>query len=60
MDSHGNIVVSKNRVTALLGVKDVVVIQAENATLVCAKERAQDVKKLVHMMRDKGRHSEVL
>lgn len=54
LDSSNNIVLSDQRVTALLGVKDLVVVQAENATLVCPKERAQDVKKIVTLLREKG------
>jgi len=54
MDSEGNIVVSEERLTALIGVKDMIVVQAEGATLICPKERAQDVKRMVQQMRDKG------
>jgi len=50
VDSRGNVVVSKERLTALIGVKDVVVVQAGGATLVCAKDRAQDVKKMVRRL----------
>ena len=35
------------RVTALLGVKDVVVVDTGRATLVCAKDRVQDIRKLL-------------
>lgn len=46
-DVSGSIVVgSEGRVTALLGVKDVVVVDTGNATLVCDKSRVQDIKKL--------------
>ncbi|MBQ0033623.1 MAG: mannose-1-phosphate guanylyltransferase [bacterium] len=45
LDTHGSIVVSEgDRLTAVLGVKDVVVVQTANATLVCAKDRVQDIK----------------
>ncbi len=47
VDSANNVVVSPDRLTALLGVRDVVVVQAGATTLVCAKDRAQDLKKLV-------------
>jgi len=60
IDAEDNIVVSKGRLTALIGVKDLVVVQAENATLVCTKERAQDVKKMVQQLAKSGRHGDVL
>jgi mannose-1-phosphate guanylyltransferase len=47
MESENNIVVSENRLTALIGVRGLVVVQSDGVTLVCPKERAQDVKKLL-------------
>jgi mannose-1-phosphate guanylyltransferase len=60
LDADGNIVVSPGRLTALLGVRDLVVVQAEGVTLVCARERAQDLKRLVQKLRDKGGYHELL
>jgi mannose-1-phosphate guanylyltransferase len=47
LDARGNVVVSENRLTALLGVRDLIVVQSATTTLVCARDRAQDVKQLV-------------
>jgi mannose-1-phosphate guanylyltransferase len=47
LDACGNVVVSEDRLTALIGVRDLVVVQAGNATLICPRDRAEDVKKLV-------------
>lgn len=47
VDASGNIVVGEGRLTALLGVRDLVVVHAGDATLVCHRDRAQDLKKLV-------------
>ncbi len=60
LDSSGNIVLSEGRLTALIGVKDLVVVQAEGVTLVCPKDRAQDVKKMVERLRADGRREQVL
>ena len=60
LDCRDNLVVSDGRLTALVGVRDLVVVQAENVTLVCAKDRAQDVKKLVEQLRASKRHTGVL
>lgn len=60
IDSESNIVVSNERLTALIGVRDLVVVQAGNATLVCAKDRAQEVKKMVQLLGNKGKYTDVL
>jgi mannose-1-phosphate guanylyltransferase len=54
LDSGGNIVMSRDRLTALIGVHDLVVVHADGATLVCARERAEDVKKMVALLREHG------
>lgn len=47
-DAEGCIVYGKSgEVTALIGVKDLVVVRAGRATLVCPRDRAQDVKAIV-------------
>ncbi|MEI6218420.1 MAG: sugar phosphate nucleotidyltransferase [bacterium] len=60
IDSSGNIVVSGDRLTGLIGVKDLVVVQAKGATLICPKSRAEDVKKLVRLLREVGTYQELL
>lgn len=51
LDSSRNIVFSRGRLTALIGVEDMIVVQAQDVTLVCPRERAQDIKQLVVNMR---------
>jgi len=53
MESLNNIVVSENRLTALIGVCGLVVVQSENATLICPKERAEEVKKLLRRIAER-------
>ncbi len=60
VDSGGNIVVSRNRLTALIGVQDLVVVQTDKVTLVCPRERAQDVKQMVDKLERQGGYDEVL
>ncbi|HRZ12010.1 MAG TPA: sugar phosphate nucleotidyltransferase [Kiritimatiellia bacterium] len=60
VDARDNVVVSDDRLTALVGVRDLIVVQADGVTLVCSKDRAQDVKKLVAQMKQSGRFSKVL
>lgn len=54
LDASGNIVMSRERLTAVIGVKDLVIVQAEGATLVCPKDRAQDIKQIVQALRARG------
>ncbi|MQA25434.1 MAG: mannose-1-phosphate guanylyltransferase [Micromonosporaceae bacterium] len=42
------------RLLAALGVRDLVIVDTEDAVLVCHRDRAQDVKKLVDALRDRG------
>ncbi|WP_372807938.1 mannose-1-phosphate guanylyltransferase [Pontiella sp.] len=60
LDAHGNIVLSKDRLTAVIGVSDLIVVQAEGVTLVCPKDRAQDIKKMVIALRETGSYDALL
>jgi mannose-1-phosphate guanylyltransferase len=60
VDGARNIVVSEGRLTALLAVEDLVVVQAPGVTLVCRKDRVQDVRRLVQHIAGTGRHPELL
>ena len=44
----------------MIGVKDLVVVQADGVTLVCPKDRAQDIKKMVAALRENGSYDELL
>ena len=60
IDSSGNIIYSKDRLTAVIGAENLVVVQAEGVTLVCPRDRAQDIKKLVAVLSAKGQYQNVL
>ncbi len=57
LDATSNIVVGADgRLTALIGVSDLIVVHTETATLIVPKDRAEEVKSLVARMRaDPGR-----
>lgn len=59
-ESKGNIIVSRDHLTALVGVKNLVVVQAEGVTLVCSRDRAQDIKQLLADIRKSGKHDRLL
>jgi len=52
--ADGNIVYSRDRLTACVGVSNVIVVQADGVTLVCAKDQAQSIKQLVKRLHERG------
>lgn len=59
-DSARNIVVSEGRLTALVGVRDLVVVQADGVTLVCDKSRSQEIKALLAQLRAQKNRDAIL
>src|SRR5690606_21223751 len=54
-DSHGVVAVAAGgRLMSLLGLKDVVVVDTPDALRVCARDRAQDVQRLVDDLKIRG------
>jgi mannose-1-phosphate guanylyltransferase len=60
LNADGNIVLSKDRLTAVIGVKNLIVVQADGVTLVCPKDRAQEIKQMVVALREKGGFDKLL
>lgn len=58
-DTTGSLIYGQDRLIAVVGLKDVVIIDSGDAVLVCAKEQAQDVKKVVAWLQEHKR-SELL
>jgi mannose-1-phosphate guanylyltransferase len=55
VDSSGLIVMpSGGRLVATLGVRDLIVVDTPDAVLVCRRDRAQDIKKLTEVLRERG------
>jgi mannose-1-phosphate guanylyltransferase len=55
IDSTGCTIDTDGPLTAVLGLKDMVVVHAKGAILVCPKARAQDVKLIVDQLKTRGR-----
>jgi mannose-1-phosphate guanylyltransferase len=53
-DSQGNVVYSRQKLCVLLGVDDLIVVDTDDALLVCPVGRAQDIGKILDVMRQKG------
>lgn len=51
IDSTGNIVDTPGKMTALLGVKDLIVVEHGGAILIADKNRAQDIKLIVEQLK---------
>ncbi len=60
LDAANNIVLSEGRLTAIIGLEDLIVVHTDEATLICPKDRAQDVKKIVTALRESGDWDHVL
>jgi mannose-1-phosphate guanylyltransferase/mannose-6-phosphate isomerase len=54
IDSQRSIVYGDRRVVATIGLRDMVVVDTPDATLVCPKSRAQDVKSIVEILKQQG------
>jgi mannose-1-phosphate guanylyltransferase len=59
LDSSGNYVWSPKKFVAAIGVRDLVVVETDDALLLCPRERSQDVGKIVKWLEDNG-HKELL
>jgi mannose-1-phosphate guanylyltransferase/mannose-6-phosphate isomerase len=55
VDCTGTLVRGNGRLIAAVGLKDMIVVDTEDALLICPKDRAQDVKQLVEQLKDKKR-----
>lgn len=54
LDSRNSIVYGDRRVVGTIGLTDMVVVDTPDATLVCPKSRAQDVKKIVEVLKQQN------
>jgi len=50
IDSFDNVIVGNGKMIATVGVDNLIIVQTEDALLVCAKDRAQDVKEVVSVL----------
>lgn len=56
LDSHNNFVDARGKVVALLGVKDLIVVDTPDALLVASRDRAQGVGEIIKDLEKRGRH----
>ena len=54
IESRGCVISSPEKLTAVLGLQDLVVVDTPDALLVCRKDRAQDVRQLQELLKELG------
>ena len=55
VDTHRSLVYSSGRLVAAIGLEDMIVVEAGEAILVCPRDRAQDVRRIVDQLKESGR-----
>lgn len=55
LDTNGCLIHGSSRLVATIGLEDMIIVDTEDALLVCPKERAQEVRDLVRKLRESGR-----
>jgi mannose-1-phosphate guanylyltransferase len=50
LDARNSVVYNPGRLTALIGVEDLVIVNTKDALLVCRRERDQDVKQILELL----------
>lgn len=54
IDTTGNIIYSERQLISTIGIHDMIVVSTEDALMLCPKDRAQDVKKIVDKLTELG------
>jgi mannose-1-phosphate guanylyltransferase len=54
LDSKNCLVYSPHRLTAVVGLKDVIIVDTKDALLVCGKEADQRIKEVIEVLKKKG------
>ncbi len=55
INSQNNLIHTNNRLVALAGINDMIVVDTDEILLIVPKERSQDVKKLVERLKEEGK-----
>lgn len=55
IDTKNCISYAKNKLIAALGVEDLIIVETDDAVLVCHKDKAQDVKNIVEGLKEQGK-----
>lgn len=56
INSENSLIIGQNKLIATVGIKDAIIIETDEAILVCQRDSVQDVKKLVEKLGELGHH----
>lgn len=56
VETTDSIIFSTNKTITTYGVSNLIIVQTDDAIMVCPKDKAQDVKKIVDALKEKGRN----
>jgi mannose-1-phosphate guanylyltransferase len=54
LETKGSLIYSPRRLVATVGVENLIIVETEDAILICPRERAQEVKRLVDRLEEEG------
>jgi hypothetical protein len=54
INSKNNLIINDQRISALVGVEDLLVIDTDNGLLICKRGESQNVKEVVDYLKRKG------
>ncbi len=54
IDSKNIIAYSHKKLIATVGIQDLIIVDTEDALLVCHKDRAQEIKNIVNLLEQRG------
>jgi mannose-1-phosphate guanylyltransferase len=55
LETRGTLIQGRGRFVATIGLEDLVIVDTEDALLVCAKDRVQDIKRVVGWLEEQRR-----
>lgn len=56
VDNQNCLVYAKDKLIATVGLEDVIVVDTDDVLLICKKEHAQNIKKLIDKLKEEGKH----
>lgn len=56
IDTHNTIILGGERLIATIGLEDMIIVDTDDAVLVCPKEREQEVRSIVKLLGEEGRN----
>lgn len=57
IDTHETLIVGDKRLIATIGLENLVIVDTEDALLVCTRDREQDVRDMVALLRESGKEN---